>query len=89
MSLSSAASVISSAAPALVRTSNGEYTAASVFAVPAQAARRGLVRQPDGGYGLDKVAAGRLPDAVGAFDTAAARIAPGLLGALASLRLGG
>ena len=82
MSLSNAAT-ISAAPAALQRLSSGEYSASSVFAAPIQALQRGLVRQTDGNYSIDKVAT------LSAFGTAAARTSPGLLDALSSLRLGG
>ena len=82
MNLSSAAA-ISQMPATLTRLSNGEYTASSVFAAPIQAVRRGLVRQMDGNYGIDRVVK------VTAMDTVASRASSGMLGALTSLRLGG
>ena len=67
----------------LKRLSNGEYTASSVFAAPVQAIRRGLVRQMDGNYGIDRAVK------INVMDTVGSRASSGMLNALSSLRLGG
>jgi len=47
----SAASASTAATSALVKTANGEYTAASVAKDPKDAAKLGLIREQDGNYG--------------------------------------
>ncbi len=68
---------------ALVKTGNGEYTAASVSADQAAATALGLVKEKDGNYGTNN------PNAVSITGSAAAQSSPNVLAALASLTLGG
>lgn len=82
MTVSALSASTAPSAAALVKLANGEYTASSVAADPAAAAKLGLVREKDGNYG----AATALPPPGG---PTTAQSSSAVLASLASLTLGG
>ena len=92
-SVSSAVSLVSSAAGStsssstgkLVKLGNGEYTASSVQSDPIDAAKLGLTREKDGNYGTANPATAT----VSSTSSAATRSTAAVQSALSTLTLGG
>jgi hypothetical protein len=72
---------VTDTAAQLVKLPNGEYTRASVFCAPTEAAKLALVKEPDGNYG-------RPPPPPPAISPPAQSSSP-VLDRLESLKLGG